>query len=97
MTLEKELPAFVSPMLALASEPFDSDQDLFELKWDGIRALVFHDQGGYRIRNRHGVDITCRYPEFDCFKELERGAVLDGEIVVLRGRSSEHRRRKSRR
>ncbi len=84
MTLEKELPAFVSPMLARASEPFDSDHFLFEVKWDGIRALVFRDRGGYWIRNRHGVDITCRYPEFDCFKKLERGAVLDGEIVVLR-------------
>ncbi len=84
MTLRKELPAFVSPMLARASEPFDSDHFLFELKWDGIRALVFRDRGGYRIRNRHGVDVTCRYPEFDCFTGLERGAVLDGEIVVLR-------------
>ncbi len=56
MTLRKELPAFVSPMLARASEPFDSDHYLFELKWDGIRALVFRDRGGYRIRNRHGVD-----------------------------------------
>ncbi len=84
MTPEKEFPAFVAPMLARASEPFDSDHYLFELKWDGIRALVFRDRGGYRIRNRHGVDITCRYPEFDCFTGLERGAVLDGEIVVLR-------------
>ena len=84
MTLRKELPAFVSPMLARASEPFDSDHYLFEVKWDGIRALVFRDRGGYRIRNRHGVDITCRYPEFECFTGLERGAVLDGEIVVLR-------------
>ncbi len=71
-------------MLARASEPFDSDHYLFELKWDGIRALVFRDRGAYRIRNRHGVDITCRYPEFDCFRGLEGGTVLDGEIVVLR-------------
>ena len=84
MTLQKKLPAFVSPMLAQASEPFDSDQYLFELKWDGIRALVFRHQGGYQIRNRHGVDITCRYPEFECFTALQRGVVLDGEIVVLR-------------
>ncbi len=84
LTLPKELPAFVSPMLARASEPFDSEHYLFELKWDGIRALVFCDRGAYRIRNRHGADITCRYPEFDGFAGLERGAVLDGEIVVLR-------------
>ncbi len=73
MTLEEELPAFVSPMLARASGPFDSDDYLFELKWDGIRALVFRDRGAYRIRNRHGVDITCRYPEFECFTGLEGG------------------------
>ncbi len=85
LTLPKKLPAFISPMLARASEPFDSEHYLFELKWDGIRALVYCDRDAYRIRNRHGVDITCRYPEFDCFAGLERGAVLDGEIVVLRG------------
>ena len=34
------LPEFVAPMLAtLVEEPFDSDQHLFEIKWDGIRAL----------------------------------------------------------
>ncbi len=50
LTPEKELPAFVSPMLARASGPFDSDDYLFELKWDGIRALVFRDRGAYRRR-----------------------------------------------
>ncbi len=85
MSPGKELPASISPMLARASEPFDSDRYLFELKWDGIRALLFRERGGYRITNRHGADITSRYPEFDGFGGLERGAVLDGEIVVLRG------------
>jgi ATP-dependent DNA ligase len=36
-----ELPRFVPPMLAKRGDPFDSQEHLFELKWDGTRALVF--------------------------------------------------------
>ncbi len=38
------LPTFLRPMLAHPGRPFDSDQHLFEIKWDGIRALAFVEQ-----------------------------------------------------
>jgi DNA ligase D-like protein (predicted ligase) len=81
----RELPAFIPPMLAKAGTPFDSDRHLFEIKWDGTRALAFIDRRGHQLLNRRRVDMTDRYPEFDLLSKLPMGTVLDGEIVVLRG------------
>jgi len=70
-------------MLATSGEPFDSDEHLFEIKWDGTRALAFVEAGELRLVNRRRVDITERYPDLDFLRGLEDGTVLDGEIVVL--------------
>lgn len=72
-------------MLAVSGEPFDSEDWLFEIKWDGVRALVFHDDDGkVWIRNRRGTRIDDRYPDLaDAVRKLPRGTVLDGEIIVL--------------
>jgi ATP-dependent DNA ligase len=70
-------------MLAKPGEPFDSQEHLFELKWDGTRVLAFIEQGGYRLVNRHRADVTDRYPELGCLGALPPGTVLDGEVVVL--------------
>ena len=84
------LPEFVRPMLAtLVDEPFDSPEHLFEIKWDGIRALCFLEGGGYRLLSRNRLDLAPAYPELDFLRALEPGSVLDGELVVLeQGRSS---------
>ena len=81
----RELPAFVEPMLATPGTPFDSDEHLFEIKWDGTRALAFVDRRGHQLLNRRRVDMTGRFPEFDFLASLDKGTILDGEIVVLRG------------
>jgi DNA ligase D-like protein (predicted ligase) len=78
------LPAFIAPMLASPREPFDSDEYLFEIKWDGTRAMLFVEAGSVRLVNRRRIDLTHRYPEFALFSALPDGTVLDGEIVVLR-------------
>jgi len=70
-------------MLAKPGVPFDSPEHLFELKWDGTRVLAFVEQGGYRLVNRHRVDVTERYPELGFLRSLPAGAILDGEVVVL--------------
>ena len=77
------LPEFIPPMLAVKGEPFDSDDFLFEVKWDGVRALAFRDERGYRVMNRRKVNITNRFPEFEGFDQLPVGTVLDGELVVF--------------
>ena len=58
MSDRQELPSFVAPMLCKAGPPFDSDEFLFEVKWDGTRALAFIEQGGYRLVNRPASTTT---------------------------------------
>ena len=77
------LPSYIAPMLAKVGTPFDSDEYLFEVKWDGTRTLAFLVQSGYRLLNRRKVDMSDRYPEFAYLAQIEPGTVLDGEVVVL--------------
>ena len=77
------LPAFIQPMLAVQGKPFDSKDYLFEVKWDGIRAMAFVEGGKYRLMSRRRIDITERYPELSCLGNLPDGTVLDGEIVAF--------------
>jgi bifunctional non-homologous end joining protein LigD len=78
------LPRWVRPMLARRGLPFDSDEHLFEIKWDGTRVLAFVEGGACRLVNRHQADVTDRYPELEFLAGLPPGLVLDGEVVVLR-------------
>src|SRR6516162_6213366 len=73
------------PMLATRATPFDSEEYVFELKWDGIRALAAIEERGWRLWGRGGSDYTGRYPELDSLRHLPAGTVLDGELVVLNG------------
>src|SRR5260370_30734269 len=53
------LPRTLAPMRPrLAEEGFNSPDHFFELKWDGIRALVSNDGGGLRIIGRNGGGLT---------------------------------------
>ena len=82
----ERLPQTLRPMLArLARHPFDSPDHLFELKWDGIRALAFIEDGRLRLLNRRSVDITPLFPELSTLPRQVRTdrAVLDGELVCL--------------
>jgi DNA ligase D-like protein (predicted ligase) len=79
-----ELPDFVPPMLAKIGAPFDSDAHLFEIKWDGMRALTFTDPGRLRLYNRQRVALVELYPDLGFLADLPPGVVLDGEIVVTR-------------
>jgi bifunctional non-homologous end joining protein LigD len=91
---EKErMPEFIPPMLAtLVDEPFDDQDWLFEIKWDGYRALAFLEGDRLRLTSRNQNDFTGEFPEL---RELTnsvraRQAILDGEVVALddEGRSS---------
>jgi bifunctional non-homologous end joining protein LigD len=85
------LPASLEPMLAMPSEePFSDPNWLFEIKWDGVRALAWVEGGRVTLRSRSGRVITGQYPELEALPARLRAtrALLDGEIVVLdeRGR-----------
>lgn len=72
-------------MLAVAAQaPFDSEDWLFEIKWDGVRALAFVEDGQVRIQSRHLLDMTPQFPELTVLGALTGGTVLDGELVCLK-------------
>ncbi len=80
-------------MLAtLVDEPFDDPDWLFEIKWDGYRALCTIEEKSFSLVSRNGLDMLRRFPDL---KDLA-GAfasvpiVVDGEICSLdaKGRSS---------
>ena len=87
------MPHSIRPMLAtLTDKPFDSDDWLYEIKWDGYRAVAFLDGKSMRLVSRNQNDFTAAYPELRDLPSLvkARTAILDGEIVALDdgGRSS---------
>jgi bifunctional non-homologous end joining protein LigD len=80
------MPRTIQPMLATAVErPFDDPNWLFEIKWDGYRAVAFIDDGGVRLVSRNQNDLTAQYPELrDMPKFIKaKRAVVDGEVVAL--------------
>src|SRR6267378_2523129 len=78
------LPSCFQPMLAQkAQKPFDCEEHLFEIKWDGIRCLSLIQTGGLRLQSRHGLEVTQQFPELGCLAQLPSGTVLDGELVVF--------------
>src|SRR5712671_12646 len=87
------MPSRVEPMLAtLAGHPFSDPHWLFEIKWDGVRALARIENGDLTLLSRTGADITKRYTDLSSLPHAlaTREAILDGEIVALdaRGKSS---------
>jgi len=83
------MPPRLGPMLATIGQGAFSDPDwLFEIKWDGVRALAWIADGGFMLRSRNGQDITKRYPELAGLPQAiaTRDAILDGEIVALDAR-----------
>lgn len=77
----------IRPMLAVKGEPFSSAEFIYEIKFDGTRAIAFVDVEKERVRlqNRRLLDITYRYPELDLLDFVKESAILDGEIVVFEG------------
>jgi bifunctional non-homologous end joining protein LigD len=83
MTLWHERP--IRPMMAKTGYPFDSDNHFFEIKWDGLRALMFLQNGKLELQNRNLRDVTASYPEIQNVAKKIRAkkAIIDGEVVVL--------------
>jgi bifunctional non-homologous end joining protein LigD len=66
-------------------KPFDGDDWLFEIKWDGYRAVAFIENGKVRLVSRNQNELTARYPELKDLPQLVKAktAILDGEVVAL--------------
>ena len=88
------IPRDIKPMLAtLVDRPFDDPAWLFEVKWDGYRAIATIDaERKVKLVSRNGLDLLARFPEFatlgSAFRSLP--VVVDGEICALdeHGKSS---------
>ena len=79
------MPSGVRPMLAVSGAlPPDDGRWALELKWDGIRAIAYVEDGAATLQSRTLRDITRHYPEVVRAPEALRGrrAVLDGELVA---------------
>jgi DNA ligase D-like protein (predicted ligase) len=72
------------PMLAeSARAPFTSKEWIFEVKWDGIRAISYINQT-FSIRSRNQKELKDNFPELEELRHLTKNAVLDGEIIVMK-------------
>jgi bifunctional non-homologous end joining protein LigD len=86
------MPGFFPPMGATITEKLPSGPDwIFEVKWDGVRGLVYIDKEALTIYTRNNNRCERQYPELQVLPHYIEAdqAILDGEIVVLdeRGRS----------
>ena len=80
------MPTAIEPMKAtLIERPPRSEDWLFEIKWDGVRAIGFIEQEELRLQSRTGIRCERQYPELAVVPHqvAARQAVLDGEIAVL--------------
>jgi bifunctional non-homologous end joining protein LigD len=81
----RKLDHFIRPMLARETDhPFDDKEWIFEIKWDGYRAISEIKNGAVKLYSRNGLSFEHRYPiVFKELKKIKHDAVIDGEIVVL--------------
>ncbi|MEK7572129.1 MAG: DNA ligase D [Patescibacteria group bacterium] len=79
------MPHEITPMLAqLAKAPFDNDEWVFELKWDGYRAIAEIQKGKIKLYSRNQQDFTQRYTDVvDALQTIKHDVVLDGEVVAV--------------
>src|SRR5258705_13769189 len=82
---KKAFPKTFSPMLAtLVDKPFDEPGWLYEIKWDGYRAVAMINKGKVNLISRNNKSFNDKfYPVVDALKKWDINAVIDGEVVVL--------------
>ena len=80
------MPAVIHPMLATPAEKaFDNPDWLFEIKWDGYRAVAFVEGESVRLVSRTQNDLTAQFSELGRMPEFLKAerAIVDGEVVAL--------------
>jgi len=82
---KSKVPANIKPMKAtLVDEPFDEAGWLYEVKWDGYRAIAnLSKKEGAQLISRNNLPFEKYYPINDALKKWDMDAVLDGELLVL--------------
>jgi bifunctional non-homologous end joining protein LigD len=87
-----EMPHKVRPMLAtLGGDAFDRKEWLFEIKWDGYRAIAEVSKGNVELYSRNLHSFNTQYQTIvEALKTLSVSAVLDGEIVIVDEEGKSH-------
>lgn len=83
--IDKKFTDFIRPMMAKIHEsPFDNPGWLFEIKWDGYRAIAEVNGEKTRLYSRNGLSFQQKYPAvYNALKEIKEPMILDGEIVAF--------------
>jgi bifunctional non-homologous end joining protein LigD len=84
--IQRPMPAVIHPMLAtITDKSFDNPDWLFEIKWDGYRAVAFIEGGRVRLVSRNQNELTAQFSELGSLPKYVKAerAILDGEIVAL--------------
>lgn len=83
----KVRPEDLKPMLAtLTDAPFDDENWVYEIKWDGFRLVAHLDKGSVTLYSRNQIDVTKKYPTIArALEPIAKAydAVIDGELVAL--------------
>ena len=71
-------------LLEEVDKPFNDKNYFYEIKFDGIRALIYVSKTSFKILSRNGNDLTTKYPEL---KEIQKivgnhEVIFDGEIIA---------------
>jgi bifunctional non-homologous end joining protein LigD len=79
------MPARLEPMLAtLVKEPFDDPDWLFEVKWDGYRAMAAIQGGHVSLTSRNQLSLNHKFaPVVEALQNFHFDALLDGEVAVV--------------
>lgn len=76
---------FVPMLLEERDKPFNSKDYIFEIKFDGIRAVIFANKNGVYVQSRKKMDFTYLFPELNSIKDIVNDDVIfDGEIVIFK-------------
>lgn len=75
----------VKPMLLSESDTvLKNDNYIYEIKFDGIRAIIYVIDNNIKIFTRNGKNITNLFPELKVItSSVKKNSILDGEIVCL--------------
>src|ERR1044072_7492254 len=78
---KSEFPKNITPMLAtLVDKPFDEEGWLYEVKWDGYRAIAYLNKGEINICSRNNKSFNEKfYPIYNALLQWKINAVVDGE------------------
>ncbi|MGZ4980821.1 MAG: DNA ligase D [Methylobacter sp.] len=81
----QDKPDYIPAMLSKEiKQPFDDKDWIFEIKWDGYRAIAELNKAEVKLYSRNGNLFNAKYPEIiDALVQMDVEAVIDGEIVVM--------------